>query len=79
MVSCCRPAYLHFYGPENVAVRVRISAVARRILRILADHPDGEYTLEELAREGQASKTAATHALYELEEAGIVAMVEGGE
>lgn len=62
-----------------MAVRVRISAVARRILRILNEHPDGEYTLEELAREAHASKTATSHALYELEEAGIVAMVEGGE
>lgn len=62
-----------------MAVRVRISAAARRILRILADHPDGEYTLEELAREAHASKTAAGHALHELEDAGIVAMVEGGE
>jgi uncharacterized membrane protein len=62
------------------AVRVRISTAARRILRILAEHQDGEYTLDELAREAHASKTATSHALHELEDAGIVAIVEeGGE
>lgn len=61
------------------APRVSISAVSRRLLRHLADNPDGEATLEELAREVRASKTAVTHALYELQDMGLIAMTEGGE
>lgn len=57
-------------------VRLRISAAGRRILRILAENPDGERSLEELAREAGTSKTATGHALQELEEAGILAITE---
>lgn len=59
-----------------MTLRIIISNAARRVLRVLKDHPDGEATLEELAKEARTSKTAAGHALHELEDAGITAVYE---
>ena len=56
--------------------KLHISAAARRLLRVLEDNAEGELTIEELAREVRASKTAVGHALRELEDVGAIAMYE---
>ncbi len=48
--------------------------VLSRLYRRLQDFPDGDWTLEELARDLRTSKTQTAKALRELEEKGLVAL-----
>ena len=59
--------------------RVYVSAVARRLLRVLNENEKGEATMEELAREVRASRTATAHAIGELLDARIIAANEEEE
>ena len=59
--------------------RVFVSAVARRLLRVLNENETGEATMEELAREVRASRTATAHAIGELLDAGIIGVYEEEE
>ncbi len=56
----------------DLAMPVRISEDAGRLLRWVREHPQDKCLLEELARDLRLSKTATARALKELEHVGLV-------
>ena len=55
---------------------MKVSADAGRVLQLITEHEQGEYTIEELARELRLSRTATGRCLAELEDAGAILIEE---
>lgn len=55
---------------------MKVSSQAGAMLRLITEHIEGEYTIEEVAKELRMSKTAAGRALSELEDAGAISIEE---
>ncbi len=54
----------------------KVSSDAGRVLRLITEQQESEYTIEEMARELRLSRTATGRALAELEDAGAISIEE---
>ena len=61
---------------EGRETQTKVSSDAGRVLRLIREHEQAEYTIEELARELRLSRTATGRAMAELENAGAITIEE---